>query len=202
MTARETKKKDGDETTRVVHEVDGIQELDNRLPLWWLWSLYGTIVFGALYWIVYEVSHFAPEPGEIYAAEVEKARADEAERIKKSGAVTGEGLVALSKDPATLATGKDVFVKTCVPCHRDDGGGTVGPNLTDAFWIHGGTPEKIYATVKDGVLDKGMPAWGAQLGPERVQAVVAYVLTLTNTNVPGGKAPQGERVELTMQAGH
>jgi len=81
----------------------------------------------------------------------------------------------------------------CSPCHRADGGGTIGPNLTDEFWVHGGAPDKIWKTVHDGVVPKGMIAWGPILGEQKVASVVAYVLTLKNTHVAGGKAPEGDR---------
>ncbi|RYG69473.1 c-type cytochrome, partial [bacterium] len=100
-------------------------------------------------------------------------------------------LLTFARDVGTVARGKDVFDQTCTPCHGPLGGGAIGPNLTDGAWLHGARPEQILATVRDGVADKGMPSWSASLGTDRVQAVTAYVLTLKDTNVPGGKAPQG-----------
>jgi cytochrome c oxidase cbb3-type subunit 3 len=102
-------------------------------------------------------------------------------------------LLALAHQPATVARGKEVFTSTCAPCHRADGGGNIGPNLTDEFWLHGSAPDKIWKTVHDGVPAKGMAAWAPVLGEARVASAVAYVLTLRNTNVPNGKAPQGEQ---------
>jgi cytochrome c oxidase cbb3-type subunit 3 len=91
-----------------------------------------------------------------------------------------------------VQTGRGVFAQSCVACHAANGGGGIGPNLTDSAWIHGSRPTTHLRTmVNEGVLARGMPAWGPQLGHERVQAVVAYVLTLKDTNVAGGKAPQG-----------
>ena len=119
--------------------------------------------------------------------------AAEAERIKQAGDVTDEMLVTLSKDSGTIDQGKAVFDQTCVTCHAAGGVGNIGPNLTDEYWLHGGGPKKIYGTVREGFLPKQMPAWGKQLGEEKTRAVVAYVLTLKNTNAPGGKAPQGEK---------
>jgi cytochrome c oxidase cbb3-type subunit 3 len=118
--------------------------------------------------------------------------AAEAERARARGTIDDAMLSAIAKDPATLAQGKDVFVSTCSPCHKPDGGGNIGPNLTDAYWIHGNRPTDIYKTVTDGIPAKGMPTWTPVLGEQRVEAVVAYVLSIENTNVPGGKAPQGE----------
>ena len=121
-------------------------------------------------------------------------RAKEAERIKAAGAVTPEALTMLSKDVATVSKGKEIFAANCAVCHKPDGSGLIGPNLTDDHWIYGGAPDKIYRTVSNGAAN-GMPAWGPQLGQERVEDAVAYVLTLKNTNVAGGKAAQGDIVE-------
>jgi cytochrome c oxidase cbb3-type subunit 3 len=182
---------------RVIHEVDGIQEYDNKLPNWWLYTLYGAMLFGAGYWFHYQTSGFGDLPRVEYQHDMDRAAAAEAERIKSSGVITAESLAALAKDKNTVAQGKQIFTTTCVACHRADGGGVVGPNLTDEFWLHGSAPDKIYKTITGGVPDKGMPAWGPQLGIDRVQAVTAYVVSIRGTNVPNGKAPQGTREVLT-----
>lgn len=176
----------------VIHEYDGIQEADNALPNWWLAILYGTMAFGALYWLSAESFKTTPSPGEEYRAEMEKVAAEEAVKMKAAGSVTDESLLSMTKDPKSVDEGKTVFASTCSPCHAANGGGGIGPNLTDSSWLHGGSPMNVYATIKDGFTAKGMPAWGAALGEERVRVVAAYVVTLKNTNVPGGKAPQGD----------
>lgn len=180
---------------RVIHEVDGIQEYDNKLPNWWLYTLYGAIAFAAVYWYVYQSSGIGESPAQAYKTDSERALATQAMQIKV-GEATPEALLALTKDPNAIALGKQVFTSTCVACHRADGGGVVGPNLTDDYWLHGSAPEKIHRTIANGVPDKGMPAWQPQLGALKTQAVAAYVLGLRGTNVPGGKAPQGERESL------
>jgi cytochrome c oxidase cbb3-type subunit 3 len=187
------------EENKVIHEVDGIQEYDNKLPNWWLYTLYGTILFGAGYWFHYQTSGFGDNPSAEYRIDMDKAAAVEAERIKAAGVMTPEALVALSKDKTTLDQGKAVFVATCVACHRADGGGVVGPNLTDDFWLHGAAPDKVLKTITAGIPDKGMPAWGPQLGADRTRAVTAYVISLRGTNVANGKAPQGDRETLTSR---
>ena len=184
---------------QVIHEVDGIEEYDNKLPNWWLYILYGSIVFGLGYWFVYQTAGIADLPLAAYEAEMDRVAAAQASDSKLVGPVTAEALAALAKDRGAVARGKRVFATTCAACHRADGGGIVGPNLTDEFWLHGAAPDKVYKTVKDGVPDKGMPAWGPQLGPDRVQAVTAFLITLRDTNVNGGKAPQGERETLTLR---
>jgi cytochrome c oxidase cbb3-type subunit 3 len=176
----------------VVHEYDGIQEYDNRLPNWWLWTLFGTIVFGFLYWVGYQTFNALDNPRTAYDKEVAIARAKEIERMKNAGPVTAELLLTMSKDSATVENGKKIFTTNCVACHRADGGGNIGPNLTDKYWLHGGKPDQIFKTVTEGVPAKGMLAWGPMLGPDKVQSVTAYVLTLHDTEVPNGKAPQGE----------
>jgi cytochrome c oxidase cbb3-type subunit 3 len=188
-----------EEQDRVIHEVDGIQEYDNKLPNWWLYTLYGAIVFAAVYWFHYHIAKFGDGPEALYKAEMEKVAAEQAATAKSSPVMTAEALTMLAKDKGTLDEGKQVFATTCASCHRSDGGGVVGPNLTDEFWLHGGAADKVYKTVKDGYADKGMPAWGPVLGSERTAAVTAYVISLRGTNAPGGKAPQGERESLSMR---
>jgi cytochrome c oxidase cbb3-type subunit 3 len=178
--------------SRVVHVYDGdLLEEDNRLPLWWLYTLYGAIAFAVVYWYgEHQLKAWAPRD----VAFQEEMLAVRMAEAKRSGAgIPPEALVALSKAPATVDAGKQVFATTCAPCHRADGGGNIGPNLTDDFWLHGGKPQNIWGCVHDGVPAKGMPTWGPQLGEEKVAAVVAYVLTLKGTNVAAGKPPQGEQ---------
>lgn len=183
---------DGEEQDVVVHEYDGIEEYDNQLPNWWLWTLFGAIAFGVVYWLGYQTFHVLDGPRAAYEKEVAVQRAAEIERMKSAGPVTAELLTAMSRDQKTLDTGKAVFTANCVACHRADAGGNIGPNLTDKFWLHGGKPEQVYKTVTEGVPAKGMISWGPILGAEKVQAATAYVLSLKDTNVPGGKAPQGD----------
>jgi cytochrome c oxidase cbb3-type subunit 3 len=177
---------------RTVHVYDGdLQEEDNRLPLWWLYTLYGAIVFAALYWYgEHELKAWAPRDL-AYQQEMIAVRLEEAKT--NGGTLPPEALLAMSKTPGTVDEGKQVFASTCAPCHRADAGGNIGPNLTDDFWLHGGKPQNIFGCVHDGVPAKGMPTWGPQLGDAKVAAVVAYVISIKGTNVPGGKAPQGEK---------
>ncbi|PID78905.1 cytochrome oxidase subunit III [bacterium DOLJORAL78_65_58] len=176
--------------TIMEHEYDGIQEFDNRLPNWWMWIMWGSMVFALFYWIVFHTLEIRNLSHANFEAEM--ARADEAmfERMKDNP-VTNETLMALVDMPAKVQEGRETFVKFCVACHLDKGQGSVGPNLTDGVWIHGCEPMNLHETVTTGVAAKGMPAWGNQLGPAGVQTVVAYVMTLRNTNV-AGKAPEGE----------
>jgi cytochrome c oxidase cbb3-type subunit 3 len=174
------------------HDYDGIQEYDNRLPNWWLAILYGSIVFSLGYWLVFHTFNIGKLPRESYeremiaAAEAQLARA-------AAGGTTNESLLLMSTIPDRVQAGQQLFVQYCAVCHLENGSGSVGPNLTDDYWIHGAAPLDILNIVTNGVTAKGMAAWGNQLGPRRVETVTAYVLTLRGLNLPG-KAPEGELV--------
>jgi len=172
------------------HTFDGIQEFDNKLPNWWLWILYGSIVFSFAYWIVFHTLEIRDLPPAVFekemiaAAEAQLARAAE-------GGLSDESLELMATIPTRLEEGRSLFAQYCVVCHADQGQGLVGPNLTDAYWVHGNQPLDIHKIVTNGVPAKGMAAWGNQLGPRRVESVTAFVLTLRGNNV-AGKAPEGE----------
>ncbi len=180
------------------HTFDDIQEFDNHLPNWWLWTFYLACIFSVFYWLHYHVLGTGPLPREKYAMEMEAAEA----RLSQME-VSNETLLALSKEPTAVAKGEKIYVQNCGQCHdrnlADDIvnlGGNVGPNLTDKYWIHGGKPMDLYNTVIKGVPAKGMPDyWLRTLGPTGCQQVVAFILTHKNTNVEGGKEPQGEPEE-------
>jgi len=190
----ETTKKDAN-TEKVPdkgHDFDGIRELDNRLPNWWLATLFGTIVFGYGYWLYYHVLE-GPSVWAQYQAEEEAAK-------KKAAAVaanvTDDTLLKLSKDDKVLAQAKTIFTQTCAACHGNDGEGKIGPNLTDGAWLHGSKPTEIYKTISTGVAAKGMPAWEPVLGPEKVRWLAAYIETMKGKNLPG-KAPEGVTGDAT-----
>ena len=170
----------------VVHVYDDIIEEDNRLPNWWLAILFGAIVFAFGYWFVFEVTHAEQSPLELYRAEAAAAEKHRAEAAPVSNAT----LAVLGKDAATIAEGKKTFVSTCAPCHGLEGQGIVGPNLTDAAWLHGAKPIDIYTSVTNGYPEKGMRPWGPVLGTARIRAVTAFVLSIKGTNV-AGRPPQG-----------
>jgi cytochrome c oxidase cbb3-type subunit 3 len=180
------------------HEYDGIREYDNRLPNWWLAILYGTVVFGFFYWMYFQSLGIGPTPQERY--QMAMIAATEAQLARSEGQeLTDETLHMMSTVPERVAEGKAIFDQFCVVCHGNQGQGIVGPNLTDNYWLHGSRPTEIYHTIHDGVIEKGMAAWGNQLGPRRVRAVASYVLTLKGTNVPG-KEPQGDPVIAEAEA--
>lgn len=175
-----------------IHAVfDGIEEEDNLLPNWWLGILYVTIAFSFAYWFLFHTTDTMKNQNEEYAAEAEAVK----KKLAAQSPVSDDSLAALTKHDAALADGKATFTTICVACHGPDGRGTVGPNLTDKFWIHGGKPSAIYKAVHEGFPEKGMPPWGKTLGVEKSRNVTAYVLTMKNTNVAGGKPAQGEPEE-------
>ena len=174
------------------HEYDGISELDNGLPSWWLNGFYLTILFALAYFGYYTLGS-GPSLVDEYKKDQEAHEV--AMAAKPSAAeMSEEKLTAIFKDPAQVKLGGATFSKQCVSCHRAQGQGGIGPNLTDDHWIHGGKLTQIMKTVAEGVLDKGMPPWKAVLTPEELPAVVAYVKSLKGSNPPGAKAPQGEKV--------
>lgn len=189
-----------EEQDKVVHEVDEIKEYDNQLPNWWLYTLYGAILFAAIYWFQYQVFRASKGPREQFTAEMAQVREAEqkaaaAERAKAPAAAE---LEALAKNADVVGKGKAIFTTNCAPCHNSAsgavGGGLVGPNLTDDAWINGGSADAIYNTINNGGrAGKGMQPWGPVLQAEGVKNVAAFVLSLRGTNVAGGKGPEGEK---------
>ncbi len=172
----------------IEHNYDGIQEYDNPLPRWWVYLFWATIIFSVLYY--FNVPGVGVGNGRI--ANYEKDLADwKAAHPQKASELTPEQLAAMVANPAKVAAGKAVFTTNCVSCHRADGGGLIGPNLTDEFWIHGGTLPEIHKTITEGVLAKGMPNWGKLLKPEQIDNVTAYVASLKGSNPANPKAPEG-----------
>jgi len=172
------------------HDFDGITELDNKVPPWFSILFYGTIVFAVIYMLVFHVFKISPLMIDEYVEEIRAAEIQKQELIK-SGAFINEETVTLMTDPASLQNGKTAFTTNCVPCHGMGGEGTVGPNLTDDYWIHGGGIKNIFKTVKYGVPVKGMISWQTLLNPKQMQEVSSYITTLYGTNPPNGKPPEG-----------
>jgi cytochrome c oxidase cbb3-type subunit 3 len=184
------------------HDYDGIRELDNHLPPWWKWLFYGTIGWSAVYLVVYHMSKSLPLSGEEYQNEVALAEQQlQKFRASQPQAVIDENALSFTNDAAIIEKGKKVFMDyNCGSCHRNDGGGnTIGPNLTDAYWIHGGDIKNIFATIKNGIVEKGMPAWGKAMSPESVRDVTFFVMSLQGLNPPDAKAPQGDLFKQELQ---
>lgn len=177
------------------HEYDGIRELDNVLPPWWLWLFYGTIAWSAIYLVNMHVTHSWADSHEEYVAEMDQAKADIAAYMAKSAGAVDENNVTVTADAGALAGAKATFTQYCAACHGADAAGSetsVGPNLTDAYWLHGGGVKNIFRTIKYGVPEKGMISWKSQLKPQEIQALASYILSLQGTGPATQKAPQGE----------
>jgi len=173
------------------HDYDGIKELDSKIPPWFSWLFILTILFGVYYMLNYHVFASGKVSQEEYEQEM-KAAAEKKEALIKSGALVNEETVTKLTDPADLKAGKQIFETNCIACHAADGGGIVGPNLTDKYWIHGGGIKNVFKTIKNGVPDKGMISWQSQLNAKQIQDVASYVLSLQGTKPANPKAPQGE----------
>jgi cytochrome c oxidase cbb3-type subunit III len=172
------------------HEYDGIQELDNKLPRWWVWLFYLTILFAVVYLGYYHVLG----RGNLMAAEYQ-TEMKQGEALKTAAMSQFEaGLSALqpSTDPAVIETGRQLFTQLCAPCHRADGGGLVGPNLCDDYWIHGSNFVDNVTTIWNGVPAKGMVTWKNTLKPGQIYAAASYVYTLRGTNPKNPKPPENQ----------
>jgi len=176
------------------HDYDGIRELDNVLPPWWLAGFYITIAVGIFYYIMvfYNAENYSQ--AEEFAAEIEAGKA-QVEQYKKDHPELYDdaNLVALT-DPADIEKGKELFAsKTCTACHLADAGGSIGPNLTDEYWILGGGFKNIFNTIaKGGRPGKGMIAWEATISQKERQQLTSYILSIQGTTPAAPKAPEGE----------
>ncbi|MES2123845.1 MAG: cbb3-type cytochrome c oxidase N-terminal domain-containing protein [Gemmatimonadota bacterium] len=180
------------EQDRIIeHSYDGIQEYDNPMPAWWVTIFWATIIFSA----IYAINRFGigAGKGRIAEYEAEMAAARKAHPVEAPSS-TPEQLLTLAASSERVHEGEELFAKNCVACHGADGGGIIGPNLTDDAWIHGGRIEQIHATINGGVLAKGMPAWGQMLKPRDIDELTAYVWSLHGTRPAKPKAPEGEVV--------
>lgn len=175
------------------HVFDGIQEYDKQLPRWWLLTLYGSIIFAVLYWAYYQSYGIGTPP----AKALEREMAGNAARLAEtSGVLDDDSIYQMSQDPEKIAAGKLTFETTCAACHKPDLTGLIGPNLVDKEWIHGGNPMDSIKTIDEGVLAKGMPAWGPLLGRQKISEVAAYIFSHHQPGeeviaVPGWTPPVG-----------
>lgn len=186
------KSADNEDQLLLEHDYDGIKELDNNLPPWWVYLFYASIVFAVVYMVQYEVLGADNQEMEL-RKEVAQAKIDIAEYMKTAPDMMDEKTVTLLTDPADLAAGKEIFTTNCAACHRADGGGQIGPNLTDEQWILGGGIKNVFHTLVNGGRDgKGMISWKGTLKPKEMQKVASYILSLKGSNPPDAKAPEGE----------
>ncbi|RYY14567.1 MAG: c-type cytochrome [Chitinophagaceae bacterium] len=174
------------------HDYDGIRELDNRLPPWWLYGFYLTIIVAALYLWRYHVAESAPLSIGEYDLAMQKAAGEHEAYLKRSASLVDENTVTMLSDAEALIAGKKIFEINCAACHGKSGEGTVGPNLTDDYWMHGGSIQDIFKSIKYGWSEKGMKSWKDDLSPVQIAQISTYIKTLTGTNPPNAKEKQGE----------
>jgi cytochrome c oxidase cbb3-type subunit 3 len=170
------------------HDADGIKEFDNQLPRWWVWLFYITIIFAMGYMLYFHVFHL----GDLQAAEWQKENAV-GEKIKAAASAQFESTITAlqpSTDPLVLTVGKQIYLSRCAPCHRVDGGGLVGPNLCDDYWIHGTNYSDSILVIWNGVPAKGMITWKNYLHPDEITAVASYIYTFRGTHPPNPKPPE------------
>lgn len=179
---------DQQEPLLLEHEADGIRELDNLLPRWWVWLFYICIIFGVLYLLYFHVFGIGPSSSEKYRQEMALAGV-EVKEIDYSALAMGSP----SQDASVIGKGAGLFKTHCVACHLDKGQGNIGPNLTDDYWLHGGEFADTMKTITEGVPAKGMISWKTVLRPDDIHAVASFIYTLRGTKPPNPKPPQGER---------
>lgn len=171
------------------HEYDGIRELNNKLPPWWLYGFYLTIIFAGVYLWHFHVSHNGPSSAQEYERSVAKAELKIQNYLKAKGDAVDENTVTVLKGAEDLAEGKTIFMKSCASCHTETGGGNVGPNLTDDFWMQGNEIKNVFKTIRYGI--NAMPQWQSSYSNKQLAQVASYVKSLHGTNPPNAKAPQG-----------
>ncbi len=174
------------------HNYDGIKELDNNLPPWWLYGFYATIIFGVVYMVRY---HILNADDQYVEYEIEYAEAQRAlEEYKKTAKdLVDFNTVEVLTDASDLKAGQSIFETNCVACHMADGGGGIGPNLTDEHWILGGGIKNVFKTISEGGrAGKGMVSWKNDLKPSEMAQVASYVLTFQGTTPANPKAAEGE----------
>lgn len=179
------------------HSYDGIMEYDNPMPRWWTLLFIFSVIFAVLY-SAYYLTDYGPTKEQEYAMAKEEFDAMMKANMKPNSSNFPElkDLVTFAKNDEIVGKGRVVFSTQCTPCHGPEGGGIIGPNLTDDLWIHGGSLDSIYKTIRDGVLEKGMVAWKEQLSVEEMMQVASFVRSIQGTHKPG-RDPQGEKSDPT-----
>lgn len=182
------------------HNYDGIRELDNVLPPWWVYLFYGTILFGAIYLVRFQIMGDYNQDQE-FQTEMKEAKASVDAYMKTAPDMMNKDKVTLLTDAPSLAAGKAIFTANCIPCHKADAGGQIGPNLTDHFWINGGGIKNVFNTIMEGGRDgKGMISWKATIKPSDIQKVASYVLSLQDSHPVNPKPTEEEAKEWKDEA--
>jgi cytochrome c oxidase cbb3-type subunit 3 len=174
------------------HKYDGIAELNNPTPPWFMYLFYTTIVIAIVYLFTFHVIGDGKIMDTEFAEEIARAQKANDLYMKKFANAVNENNVTVLRDAKSLEDGKQIYAKNCVACHGDKGQGGVGPNLTDAYWLHGGAPKNIFHTLTEGVPEKGMISWKKTLNPIQIQHLLSYLNRFQGTKPENGKPPQGD----------
>lgn len=178
----------------VVHIYNGIEEHDNPIPAWFTAFFLGTIFFALVYYNYYELWG-GPSLRQEYERAMNAHATLRMEHESKAPKASESELLALVKSPESEKQGRAIYVAKCASCHGNEGQGGIGPNLTDAYWIHGGKITEVRDTILNGVLDKGMPPWGGVLEAKEVNALAGFIRSRRGTNPAGAKQAQGVLVK-------
>ena len=178
-------------TILMEHEYDGIKELDNNLPTWWVWMFYATIIFAVVYIFNFHILGTSDLQQAEYENSMKEAEIEVNAYLDKMSMNVDESNVTLMLDEKDLATGKTLYDVNCVACHNPNGEGNIGPNLTDNTWVYGYDIKDVFSTVKNGT-NKGMPEHSSKLNPIQLQQVSSFVLSMPEAK---GKAPEGDNIE-------
>ncbi len=180
-----------EEDVQLDHDYDGIKELDNALPPWWVYGFYLTIIFSGIYVWRYHISGSAPLQVQELKNDIAQAEIQQALYNEQNAAKVDENTITYSADAGMISEGSKLFAKNCVACHATDGGGGTGPNLTDDYWKHGGDIKDIFRTISKGVPEMGMIAWGGILTAKDVANLANYVKSIKGAKTTAPKAPEG-----------
>jgi cytochrome c oxidase cbb3-type subunit 3 len=182
-----------DKDTMIDEPHDGIYELDNPPPPWFMFLFYGCIVIAVIYFVRFSISDYGYTQEEEYVAEMQAAEMKQIANISEEDLNIDESNVVALTDVATIQAGRKVYIQNCKVCHADGGKGLTGPNLTDEYWKHGGGAVNVFKTIKYGVIEKGMASWKGTLNPKKMQEVTSYIISLQGSNPDGAKGPEGEK---------
>jgi cytochrome c oxidase cbb3-type subunit 3 len=175
-------------TILMQHEYDGIRELDNNLPPWWVWGFFATILFAIVYLFNYHVFKSSDLQYKAYDKEMSQAKKDIDTYLSKMAMNVDETNATLLTDEGALSSGKALFDANCTVCHNPKGEGNIGPNLTDDHWIYGPDVKDLFKTIKYGTPN-GMPEHASKLNPVQLQQIASFVISMPYTK---GKEPQGK----------
>lgn len=183
---------DGTEPVLLAHDADGIREYDNPMPSWWSATFWGSIGFAALYALYYMIG-VGPGHAKEYDTELTAFYQEQADRLGDLKP-TPQTMASLMADPRMMQAASGMFAANCATCHRKDGGGGTGPNLTDDAWINVKKADDIFVVISDGVVAKGMPSWKRNFGEAQRTLLASYVAHLRGTKPATPKAVQGDAI--------